>query len=326
MKSSERVDGRQIIFYDLTAQQPQQLAVAPDVGIIRGEAWSHDNTKVLLEDAYFNHLLYLYDLNSKSLQFIAPHFDPVLESYEVVWSPNDQYVAFVGGDGPITQTEYADVVALYILDIKTLKYLAVSLPNETVDYYFGSFYWIDNNSVAFTRCAKSNKDRCGIKQTTIDGQILAELDGKYWLTGYEGNNQLEVLNLSHQEDEKGSVDLSILDLNSKSFTFVEQFPVDQITPYPIFSLLNDRQWLIYMNETGQTVFKNLNTSTTSIISQTSDWIAQTWSIDNNQLLFPTKSGFYFYDIKSGSSHLAFNYPNMDNVSSYILLCGETQIG
>src|SRR6187402_3273570 len=39
-------DGKQVVFYDLTSQQSHQLDIALDVGIIRGSAWSHDNTKL----------------------------------------------------------------------------------------------------------------------------------------------------------------------------------------------------------------------------------------------------------------------------------------
>ncbi len=318
---SDFPDGKQVVFYDLTTQQPQRLDIALDVGIIRGSAWSHDSTKLLMQDAYNNSLLYLYDLKSKSLQFIARSFDPILEVTQVTWSPNNKFIAFTATESQIPRPK---VVTLYTLEIDTLKYHPLSSVTENVGYYFDDFYWIGNDSVAFTRCSVSNNEQCGIKQTTIDGRIVVEFEGKYSLTGYDGNNQLEVLDQSQQgSDAKGTVDLSILDLNSKSFTFIQRFPVDQITPYPIFSLLNDRQRLVYMNEMGQTVLKNLKTSTTTVINQTSDLrIAQFWSIDGNLMLFPTKSGFYIYDMKSGNSHLAFNYSDMNNISSYNLLCGE----
>gem|GEM_PF-6913817 len=325
-----RVDGRQVVIYRFVDGRPVQLAVVLDVALIRGSAWSHDGTRLLLQDGYSNRLLYLYDLKSQTLQFLEPHFDPTLQVQRVIWSQNDKFIAFAATESRQSLgIKFSGITALYILEAETLNYHPISLPTENVNYYFDSFYWTDDQAVAFTSCSV-DQDICGIKQVTVDAQILAAFEGEYLLVGYDGNNKLHVLNTSQLNlVPQGNADLLTLDLHSKSLTLMAIIPGDQVSkypyPYPIFSISDNNQWLVYINhvdEIGDIVVRNLQTSSTQVITQEPYTVAQTWEINGNRLLILKGSSFYIYDMETSSSDFAFDYSEDGKLYRYDLLCSS----
>ena len=150
-RDSNSQSGKEIVFYDLSLELPIEIAVVENVSFIRGLAWSHDGSKLLLQDAYGNRLLYLFDLDSNRLTPISSEFAPNSEILQVAWKPDDSSIAFVAQGVEFPQID-ANTTALYVVDTLSLNYHPLSLPGENVDWYYGNFYWLGENALAFTSC------------------------------------------------------------------------------------------------------------------------------------------------------------------------------
>ncbi len=311
--------GNSVAIYDLSSGVPIEKWIIPGVAFIRGAVWSPDSRFLLLQDAQNNFLLYLYNLNSEMLEPIFRTFDPGLAVYQGVWNDTGNLIAFVARETPFPETKYANVTALYVLDLATNAYYPVSSPDEEVGYYFENFYWVRDDEIAFTSCLIDDSD-CQIKIANLKGGIRAEFDGDYWLTGYDRDNLLLAVDRSSLNEGTGDANLVTIDVRQQKLTTLFQLPIDPSTPIPTYSMAPDFSYISYVNDTGQIVIVELGDSTSYDIGMVANYDSGTWGPEDYQLLFQSDSNLYIYDAEQRQSQPIFSVPHQDRLNSLGWLC------
>lgn len=314
--------GNAVIIYDLLEGTPTEKKVVPDVAFIRGSAWSPDSQQLLLQDAHSNFLLYLYDLSSDTLNPIFQVFDPGLKVYQVSWNDAGNLIALAARESPFPETDFEDVTALYILDPTSLAYYPVSSPDENVDYYFGNFYWLTTDEIAFTSCSTITND-CQIKFADLNGSTPTELVGNYWLRGYNKRNLLLAIDLNSLDEDIGERNLVVINVDQQTLSVLLQLPVDPVTPLPLYSVSPDFSLLSYVDNTGHLVIVS---SESSIIFkmdvETED--AGAWNPNSDQLLFQSGTYLYMFDVEIDQIQAIFSISEDTSISSSRWLCLSRQ--
>ena len=97
----------------------------------------------------------MYDIANSKLISLAEYLLPTLQIYQVAWMSDDQSILFAALERPFPTTKYGlnEVLALYQMDLGTLKVTPVSQPNEQIDWYFYEFLSLPQNNIVYSSLA-----------------------------------------------------------------------------------------------------------------------------------------------------------------------------
>lgn len=318
-QAGDHQGGKAVAIFDVAQSLPQVRKVIPNVALIRGASWSPDSRKILLQDAEYQGLLYLYDVPTDRLEPLFRSFDPGLKVFQVAWNASSDQVAYVATEAPFQRTEFGSVVALYVLNLMDLSYHVVTSPDEDVQYYFSNFYWTDSDALSYTVCFDNGS--CRVQTIDVYGNVNATFEGDYWLVGNHDPNLLIAVNRDSLDD-KNYVDIAVLDIHSSNSRTLKRIPVADGDVVPLFSLAPDFSRIAYVDEDGQTRIVGLGERIGDLLVADVKYDPGAWSPDGRLLLFMSEANLYLYDLQQQQNQLIFSAPNESLIRSRSWLCSH----
>ena len=309
-----------VTLFDIAQNEPVENAVIPDVMLIRGEMWSHNSDKLLLTDN--SDFLYLYDLTDNTLTRLLPEPDLILRVFQVAWSLDDEFIAFVAWEAPFPKTEYGfnQAIALYIVTADGSEYWPISAPDEQVGYYYEQFVWLPDSSIAFTSCHAERQDCC-LSIVTTTGERSASFDGDYALLGQFSPEELIVAsNKMQNHGGQQMMEVWLLNTVNGAFESLGTLPAIYSAPYPFFELSPDKNWLSFENLNRQISLVDRRDSSAYSIDIGPNYLLGGWHPDSRQLLVYGDNTFAIYDVNLNRTSLTIDLPDSKRIVSASWFC------
>lgn len=265
--------GTQIAIYEFefAGFQLSQVAIIPDMRLMRGNIWSNDSTRLLLQGAYNSRFLHVFDLITRDTEQL-PTF-PVLAVLQATWNPDNSRILFAARETPLPSTEYGKtgVIALYVADAETLAYSPVTSPSENVDWYFDQFLETQGGDYVFDTC-DTESGLCQLNLITNDEVI--NFSGHYTILGELTHERILVS--QRKESSDSLLQIHYLDVVKQELVpLIIVQSIDDDLPFPYMNWSIDGQWIGFVDRNSR--LKLLNTDDGSIteivlgISALYDW-------------------------------------------------------
>jgi WD40 repeat protein len=311
----------QIGIYRVTESGLQEQAILENTRIIRGSGWSDDGNKLILQNSYSDHLIYLYDLPTSQLIPLTDDILPTLQIHQVAWTPDNEGILFVATESPLPTTEYGrnGVVALYHLDLNTLNLTPISKPDENVDWYFDSFVALTNNRRVYSSCPMSDDEPCSLNIVSANDTI--SINGTYNVQAVISQDTVLVYRSSQANDEATiEFEILLLSTNHGALNSILTIPTILDFPVPIMSLSPDKGKLAYMVDDTSLAIIDIPQMTNRLIASLDSPISVKWHPNSDELLYWTDNGVYTYKYATDETELIQSIGQDSQPTEFMWLC------
>ncbi len=300
----------------------QEIAVVADASFFRqGSIWDNRSNKLLLQDGYRYFNLSMYDVDTKIRRRIPKDEVSPLDTYEAVWSPDDQFIAFVGRERVFPATEYGknDVAALYIMKSDGSNYQPISDPKESIGRDGDHLIWLSDRRIAFSSCVR---ETCNINISERDGKGRFTFSGNYILLAkHPLANDLLLLNLGLDRD---IIELVKFNPDARQFTKLAQLSRSNLPFSTVWS--PDGRYIAYAQLVGSLYYltvTDVDNLSTKLIEPGLDWLGD-WHPSNQRILFSKSddSKLYVYDIGRKITEMVFDEKIQGRVSAPTWICSK----
>jgi|GEM_PF-4531004 len=286
----------QIVIYEILNFQLNEVAALPDIRFIQGGNWSNNSNRLLLQDDFFNFSLHVFDIASGEINPFPTA--PVLAIYQATWTLDDSQILFAAEETPFPTTDYGQsgVVALYAADAKTLAYLPITSPSESVGYYFNRFLDSQAGDYIFSACSEDT-ELCQLM--LMSNEETVGLPGRYTILGTLTSERILVSQSEFTSDAL-IFRIDYLDLTSKELVPILTIQTTNLDL--IVSIMNwsdDGRWLAFVD--GSNTLNLLDLRNGSITPIESDyWGPYDWHPYQNIFLYRTQDQLIVYDVEGAA--------------------------